>query len=100
MIFFDRLVVGGLRFVLDKVQAAADSELSNPDRLREELLAAQMQFELGEIDEAQLAHIEEEVFARLRELRAQEAPGVLGGGGLQITGAEIEIEPFEDDATG
>ncbi|HEX2164930.1 MAG TPA: gas vesicle protein GvpG, partial [Thermoanaerobaculia bacterium] len=69
MIVLDRLLVGGLAFVLDKVAQAVDSELDDPERLREELLAAQMRFELGEIGEDELAAFERDVMARLRELR-------------------------------
>jgi len=93
VIIFDRLLVGGLRFVLEQVGAAADAQLSNPDRLREELLAAQMRRELGDIDDAELARVEEEVFARLRELRPQGPPG----GAARVIGAEIDVDLGETD---
>ena len=50
MIVLDRMLVGGIKFVLGKVAAAVDAELNDDSRLREELLAAQMRLELGEID--------------------------------------------------
>ncbi len=49
MIIIDKLLVGGVRFVLDKVARAAEEEMNDSDRLREELLAAQMRVELGEM---------------------------------------------------
>ena len=58
MLIVDRLLVGGIRFVLDKVASAVETEMNDVDRLRDELLAAQMRFELGEIDAARLQHIE------------------------------------------
>jgi hypothetical protein len=83
MIVLDRLLTGGLRFVLDKIATAVDAELDDPARLQEELLAAQMRHELGEIDEAELAAVEETLLARMRELRAAEP----GGGAISFTGA-------------
>lgn len=73
MIVLDRLLIGGIRFVLDKVVQAAERELNDDGLLRERLLEAQMRAELGEIDEAELAAIEAEVLARLRAI--QEARG-------------------------
>jgi hypothetical protein len=96
VIIFDRLLMGGLRFVLDKVATAADAELSDPDRLREELLAAQMRRELGEIDDEELARVEQDIFARLRELRPKEPLG----GGVRVAGAEINVDLGETDGPG
>ena len=73
MIVLDRLLIGGIRFVLDKVAQAVERELNDDGHLRERLLEAQMRAELGEIDEAELAAIESEVMARLRAV--QEARG-------------------------
>lgn len=73
MIVLDRLLVGGIRFVLDKVVQAAERELNDDGLLRERLLEAQMRAELGEIDAEELAAIEAEILARLRAI--QEARG-------------------------
>ncbi len=54
MIVVDKLLLGGLRFVLDKVAQAAEAEADDEPALHEELLAAQMRFDLGEIDEEEL----------------------------------------------
>ena len=40
--------------------------------LREELLAAQMKLELGEINDEEFARIEEQVLAGMREVRARQ----------------------------
>jgi hypothetical protein len=69
MFILDRLLVGGIRFVLDKVSSVADAELNDADRLGEQLLLAQMQLELGEIDEEEFAGIEADILPRLREAR-------------------------------
>ena len=74
MILLDTLLIGGIKFVLGKIVDAVDAEMNDDARLREELLAAQMQVELGEMSGEEFAQIETAVLARLRELReAREA---------------------------
>jgi hypothetical protein len=96
MFILDTLLIGGLRFVLDKVASAAEQELQDEDRLREELLAAQMQVELGEMSEKEFASLERDVLARLRKIReareGETAIGVVGGpAGLRVTGVEATV---------
>ena len=50
MIILDSLLIGGLKFVFDKIATAVDEEMNDEGSLREELLAAQMRVELGEMD--------------------------------------------------
>ena len=69
MIILDSLLIGGIRFVLDKVAAAVDEEMNDEGSLRDELLAAQMRVELGEMDDAEFAALERDILARLREIR-------------------------------
>jgi len=71
MIVVDSLLIGGIRFVLDKVASAVDAEMNDEGSLREDLLAAQMRLELGEMDEADFAELERNVLARLREIREE-----------------------------
>lgn len=89
MILLDDLVIGGLRFVLDKVASAVDAEMNDTDRLREDLLAAQMQLELGEITDEEFAEVEADILARMRELRGTQPAGPVslagGGFGVDIT---------------
>ena len=68
MLIVDSLIIGGIRFVLDKLVEAVDAEMFDESALREELLAAQMKLELGEIDDAEFAAIEETVLRGLREI--------------------------------
>jgi gas vesicle protein GvpG len=74
MFLLDDLLVGGLRFVLDKVATLADQELNDPDRQRERLLEAQMRLENGEIGRAEFRKIEADVFAQIREIKARTQP--------------------------
>jgi hypothetical protein len=77
-IIVDSLLIGGIRFVLDKIAGAVEAEMNDEGGLREQLLAAQMQLELGEIDDDDFAAIESEVMARLREIREARGEGAVG----------------------
>ncbi|HKH49161.1 MAG TPA: gas vesicle protein GvpG [Thermoanaerobaculia bacterium] len=97
MVILDRLLFGGLRFVLDKVATAVDTELNDEGRLREDLLGAQMQHELGEIDDEEMAQIESDILERLREIRAArgEEPAGLRPG-TRVVGVDISMDGSED----
>jgi hypothetical protein len=69
MFILDTLLVGGLRFVFDKIAAAVDTEMNDETALREQLLAGQMRVELGEISQQEFADLEAGVLDRLREIR-------------------------------
>ena len=96
MFLLDSLLIGGIRFVLDKVASAAEQELYDEDRLREELLAAQMRLELGEITDTEFATIEADVLARLREIRERQRGPDATPGEFRITGIEARF----DDGSG
>ena len=90
MILLDSLLTGGLRFVLDKIASAVDAEMNDEGSLREELLTAQMQLELGEIDDAEFAVLERDLLARLRELRADQ--GAQGAVSLGSRPFEVQVD--------
>ncbi len=75
MIIVDRLIIGGIRFVLDKVAGAVDAELNDGTVHRERLLEAQMKLELGEITEEEFAAIEADVLATLRDIQQRKTGG-------------------------
>ncbi len=92
MFILDSLLIGGLRFVLDKLAAAADTELNDDAALREQLLAAQMRAELGEISQAEFASLEAEILARLREIRARrQGTEALSPTDYTVTGIEASF---------
>jgi hypothetical protein len=98
MIVLDKLLVGGIKFVLGKVVAAVDAELNDDSGLREELLAAQMRLELGEITAEEFAGLEKEVLGRLREIRQRqlgEAGQPMKPGEFKVTGVEATIHGDE-----
>jgi len=88
----DSLLVGGLRFVLDKLLIAADHEAHDDTALRERLLEAQMQLEQGELTDAEFVEIERDIFDRLREMRGSGAPdNGLASGKVKVTGVEASV---------
>lgn len=98
MFILDSLLIGGLRFVLDKLAAAADTELNDDAALREQLLAAQMRAELGEISQEEFASLEAEILARLREIRARrQGTEPLSPSDYTITGIEASFEGDEHE---
>lgn len=94
MFILDSLLIGGIKFALEKVLAVAESQLDNPEVLQQRLLEAQMQLEEGVIDEGEFAAIERDVFDRMRELRGDEQAG-----GIADATAfdDIEIEVPDDE---
>ena len=94
MFILDSLLINGIKFALEKVVQVAEQELDNPEALQQRLLEAQLQLEEGAIDESTFAEIEADVFARIRELKGDEA-----GGGMADASAfdEIEVEIDEGD---
>ena len=98
MFILDSLLVGGLRFVLDKVATVVDAELNDDTALREQLMAAQMRVELGEMSEEDFEALEAEILARLREIRErQQGTGALSPAAddLKVTGVEATFEGDE-----
>jgi len=95
MLILDSLLIGGLRFVLDKIVAAAEAEMQDDSALREQLLEAQMRLELGEIDEAEFRTIEGDVLAQIREIKSRQPGAVALSSSDRIAG--VEIETFESN---
>ena len=98
MFLLDSLVIGGLRFVFDKIAAAVDTELNDDTALREQLLAAQMRVELGEMTQEDFDQFEADILARLREIRdRRQGSGAasLSPQDYKVTGIEASFEGDE-----
>jgi hypothetical protein len=94
MFILDTMLVGGLRFVIDKIAAAVDTELNDDTALRELLLAAQMRVELGEMSQAEFDVFEADILARLRDIRDSRqgsGPAALSPKDYKITGIEASF---------
>jgi hypothetical protein len=99
VILIDSLLIGGVRFVLDKLATAVEREMNDDTHLRERLLDAQMRLELGELSEEEFGEIEAEVLARLREIREERqgvAPGP-GAGEYKVAGVEASFTGDQHD---
>ena len=94
MFILDSLLIGSIRFVLDKVVAAAEAEMQDDTSLREQLLEAQMQLELGELSDAQFAEIERDILTRIREIKGQHGPLSMSP---QDKVAGIDVESYEEE---
>jgi len=95
MFLLDSLLIGGLRFVLDKVVAVAEQELDSVDSLNRALVEAQLQLEEGTITEEAFAQTERTLLARLRELK-RDAPSGLATAD-SFDGIEVTVD--DDDRT-
>jgi hypothetical protein len=95
----DDLLIGGLRFVLDKVATLADQELNDEERLRERLLDAQLANDLGDMSDEEFRQIELDVLARMREIREARTAGTafIVGEDVRVTETEVSFGGDEDD---
>jgi hypothetical protein len=94
VIILDRLLIGGLGFVFDKIASAVDAERDDAASIKEEILALQMQLELGEIGDEEFAEAERDLLARLRALRQEDRPA--GAVSLDRGGFAVDVT-FEGD---
>jgi hypothetical protein len=96
VLIIDSLLLGGITFVLDKIAAAVDQELNDDTALKEELLAAQMRLEMGELSEEDFVQIERGLLDAIRAVRDRRRGADDETGELKITG--IEASAWSDDA--
>jgi len=70
------------------VVTAVEAEMHDDTALRQQLLEAQMQLELGEISDQEFAETERDILARIREIKGQ--PGAISMAEGRVSGVEIE----------
>jgi hypothetical protein len=95
MFILDSLLIGSLRFVLDKIAAAAEAEMQDDTALREQLLEAQMRLELGEMSEDEFAELERDILAQIREIKGKRQGAITMSSNDSISG--VEITTFDTD---
>jgi hypothetical protein len=98
VLIIDSLIVSGVRFVLDKIVAAVDTELNDDTALRERLLDAQMRLELGELTQEEFDGIESDIIARIREIKERQRGGdsaAISPTDMRVTGIEATFEGDE-----
>jgi hypothetical protein len=97
LLIIDSLLISGVRFVLDKLVAAVDSELNDDTVLRERLLDAQMRLELGELTQEEFDRLEADIVARIREIKERQRGGetAISPKDMKVTGIEATFEGEE-----
>lgn len=98
MLIVDSLIIAGVRFVLDKVAAAVETELNDDTVLRERLLDAQMRLELGELTQEEFDTFEADIVARIREIKERQRGGesaAISPKDMKVTGIEASFEGDE-----
>jgi Gas vesicle protein G len=98
VLIIDSLLISGVRFVLDKVAAAVDTELNDDTALRERLLDAQMRLELGEMTQGEFDGLEADIVARIREIKERQRGGesaAISPKDMRVTGIEATFEGDE-----
>jgi hypothetical protein len=90
MFILDTLLIGSLRFVLEKLVAAAEAEMNDDTALREQLLETQMRLELGEISEKEYQQAERDILARIREIKGQRQGPISMSREDEVSRVEIE----------
>ena len=101
MFILDTMLIGGLRFVFDKIAAAVDTEMNDDTALREQLLAAQMRLDLGEMTADEFAQLETDILARLREIRDRRqgaGAATLSSKDYKVTGIEATFGGDDSDS--
>jgi hypothetical protein len=88
MIIVDSLLIGGLRFVLDKLIAAADAELSDDSALRETLLEAQVPARAGELSEEDYLALEADLLQRIQDVQGGARGPIQAASRLRDRGVE------------
>ena len=88
------------RFSLEKVHETVRHELTDDARIKEDLLALQMELEMGDIDDAEYVEREAALMAQLREVREwREEFGMgIAGGPVRVAGSESGEAPQEEIA--
>ena len=63
----------GLMWIAEKIKDQADGEVYNEDNVRGQLMELELKLDLGEITEDEYMAAEDELMARLREIREYKA---------------------------
>jgi len=78
-----------LGWVFRTVATAAEAELNDDTTLREQMLEAEMQREMGEISDEEFSEIEADLLARIRDIKHRRE----GDGALTMGAQAIETRP-------
>jgi hypothetical protein len=82
----------GTKWTLDKVDRVVREELTDDTPIKEDLMALQLQLEMGEIDDAEYVRREAEIMQRLRDVREWREKLGMGTSGGPVRVAEDDTE--------
>lgn|SRR5262245_41417874 len=91
MFILDSLMISGLRWVLNTVSTAAETEMNDDTATREQLLEAEMRRELGEISDEEFAELEADLLERIHEIKERRE----GSGPISMAGQPMSMEDRE-----
>jgi hypothetical protein len=83
--------VWGTRWTLEKVDRVVRDELTDDTPIKEELMALQLQLEMGEIDDAEYVRREAELMQRFREVREWREKY-----GMSISGGPVRVAESDE----
>jgi len=86
------------KYSLQKVHDVVREELTDDQKVKEDLLSLQMELEMGEIDDDEFVRREAELMQRLREVREWREHFGMGTGGGPVRVAREPEAPAEEDA--
>jgi Gas vesicle protein G len=92
MFLLDSLLIDGITWALRTAVTAAEAEMNDDTALREQLLAAEMQREMGEMTDDEFADIERDLLVRIREIKERRE----GGSGPLEFGPGTPVEADEE----
>ena len=92
MFLLDSLMISGIQWALETVVTAAEAEMNDDSALRDRLLEAEMQREMGEISDHEFAEIEADLLQAIREIKERRE----GGSGAFAFGGAEPMETGED----
>ena len=92
MFLLDSLMISGIQWALETVVTAAEAERNDDSTLRDRLLEAEMQREMGEISNDEYAEIEADLLQAIREIKDRRD----GGSGAFAFGGNQPMETSED----
>jgi hypothetical protein len=75
MFLLDSLLINGIAWTLKTLVTTAEAEMNDDTALREQLLAAEMQREMGEITDDDFEDIERDLLTRIREIKERREGG-------------------------
>src|SRR5215468_3503328 len=93
MFLLDSLMIDGISWVLRTVTTAAEAEMNDDASLREQLMNAELQREMGEMTDEEFAEVERDLLARIREIKQRRE----GGSGPFTFGVGEPIETTSDN---